>query len=241
MVTEALDRLRREFDVVVIEGAGSPAEINLREREIVNMRVARYAQAPVLLVGDIERGGVFASLLGTLDLLESEERRLVRGLIINKFRGDVTLLDDGLPMLEERAHVPVLGVLPYFTDISIPEEDSLGLDEAQHHTGPIVLDVAVPRQPHVANFDDLKLEIQLEMLQLVNRAMGIMRRELQAGGFNFGANIGVAAGAGIKEHIHLHLVPRWIGDTNFMPVVGGAKVQVQSLQDTRDILARGYQ
>ena len=94
---------------------------------------------------------------------------------------------------------------------------------------------------HVANFDDLKLEIQLEMLQLVNRAMGIMRRELQAGGFNFGANIGVAAGAGIKEHIHLHLVPRWIGDTNFMPVVGGAKVQVQSLQDTRDILARGYQ
>lgn len=94
---------------------------------------------------------------------------------------------------------------------------------------------------HVANFDDLKVEIQLEMLQLVNRAMGIMRRELQAGGFNFGANIGVAAGAGIKEHIHLHLVPRWIGDTNFMPVVGGAKVQVQSLQDTRDILARGYQ
>lgn len=94
---------------------------------------------------------------------------------------------------------------------------------------------------HVAGFDDLNPEVQLEMLQLVNRAMGIMRRELKAGGFNFGANIGVAAGAGIEEHAHLHLVPRWIGDTNFMPVLGGAKVQVQSLQDTRDILARGYQ
>ncbi len=94
---------------------------------------------------------------------------------------------------------------------------------------------------HVAGFDDLKSEVQLEMLQLVNRAMGIMRRELQAEGFNFGANIGIAAGAGIKEHIHLHVVPRWNGDTNFMPVLGDAKVQVQSLQDTRDVLARGYQ
>ncbi len=93
---------------------------------------------------------------------------------------------------------------------------------------------------HVPEFDDLEPEVQLEMLNLVSRAMSIMRQEMQAGGFNFGANIGAAAGAGIEPHIHLHLVPRWSGDTNFMPVVGGAKVQVQSLRETRDLLAAGF-
>src|SRR5688572_12642009 len=105
IVAEALDSLRREFDVVVIEGAGSPAEINLRAGDIVNMRVARHTQAPVLLVGDIDRGGVFAHLYGTLALLEPEERELVRGLVINKFRGDRALLEPGLRMIEERAGV----------------------------------------------------------------------------------------------------------------------------------------
>lgn len=94
---------------------------------------------------------------------------------------------------------------------------------------------------HVDEFDDLDADVQLEMLNLVTRAMTIMRREMQAGGFNFGANIGAAAGAGIEEHVHLHLVPRWIGDTNFMPVVAGAKVQVQSLRETRDLLAAGFE
>lgn len=93
---------------------------------------------------------------------------------------------------------------------------------------------------HVSEFDDLEPEVQLEMLNLVSRAMTIMRREMQAGGFNFGANIGAAAGAGIEPHIHLHLVPRWSGDTNFMPVFGGAKVQVQSLRETRDLLAEAF-
>jgi len=93
---------------------------------------------------------------------------------------------------------------------------------------------------HVSEFDDLEPQVQLEMLNLVSRAMTIMRREMQAGGFNFGANIGAAAGAGIEPHIHLHLVPRWIGDTNFMPVLGGAKVQVQSLRETRDLLAEAF-
>jgi len=94
---------------------------------------------------------------------------------------------------------------------------------------------------HVSEFDDLEPQVQLEMLDLASRAMAIMRREMQAGGFNFGANIGAAAGAGIEEHVHLHLVPRWIGDTNFMPVVSGAKVQVQSLRETRDLLAAGFE
>jgi len=153
-VTAALDSLRSEHDVVVIEGAGSPAEINLKNQDIVNMRVALHATAPVLLVGDIDRGGVFAQLVGTMELLDREERAQVRGLVINKFRGDPSLLDSGLDFLRVQTGVPVVGVLPYFADIRIPEEDSLGLvGEADREDGTAV-DVAVIRLPHIANFDD---------------------------------------------------------------------------------------
>lgn len=154
IVTGALDRLRDEYDVVVIEGAGSPAEINLKEQEIVNMSVAKYADAAVILVGDIERGGVFASLVGTMALLDDEECSLIKGFLINKFRGDPGLLTSGLGMLEERTGVPVLGVLPHFTDIQIPQEDSLGIDAGAESAGTPVLDIAVMRLPHMANFDD---------------------------------------------------------------------------------------
>ncbi|MBT3942876.1 MAG: cobyric acid synthase [Chloroflexi bacterium] len=155
IVTGALDRLRAEYDVVVIEGAGSPAEINLREREIVNMAVALYAQSPVLLIADIDRGGVFASLVGTLELLEPDEASLVRAFVINKFRGDQSILDPGLVMLEERTGIPTAGVLPYYTDIHIPEEDALYLDTpAGYDAGGAMLDIAVVRLPHIANFDD---------------------------------------------------------------------------------------
>ncbi len=153
-VTGALDRLRGDYDVVVIEGAGSPAEINLKEHEIVNMRVARHAGASVLLVGDIERGGVFAHLVGTMVLLEPEEQDLVKGFVINKFRGDPSLLDSGLEMIHQRTGVPVTGVLPYFTDIHIPQEDSLGLAPDAGDGGSALLDVTVIRLPHIANFDD---------------------------------------------------------------------------------------
>ena len=159
LVAQALDKLRSQYDVVVIEGAGSPAEINLKEHEIVNMRVARYADAPVLLVGDIDRGGVFASLYGTMVLLEPQERALIKAFVINKFRGDPSLLDPGLDMLRQRAGVPFAGVVPYFTDIHIPEEDSLGLDMPQSQIGAqaqdgALIDIAVIRLPHIANFDD---------------------------------------------------------------------------------------
>jgi adenosylcobyric acid synthase len=153
-VTGALERLRAAYDIVVIEGAGSPAEINLREREIVNMRVAKMAGSPVLLVGDIDKGGVFASLVGTLELLEEDERHYFKGLVINKFRGDVTLLRDALDFLRKRTGVPVLGVVPYYRDIRIAQEDSVYLDErvaALPSGGP---DIAVIRLPHISNYDD---------------------------------------------------------------------------------------
>lgn len=152
-VAASLDQLRSEYELVVVEGAGSPAEINLRDREIVNMRVALYAQAPVLMVGDIERGGVFASLVGTMELLEPAERALVKGFIINKFRGDATLLDSGLDFLLRKTGVPTLGIMPYFTGIDIPEEDSVGLPAAGLPGGAL-LDIALVRLPHIANFDD---------------------------------------------------------------------------------------
>jgi adenosylcobyric acid synthase len=159
VVTAALDRLRERYDLVVIEGAGSPAEINLRESDIVNMAVARYAHAPVLLVGDIDRGGVFASLVGTMVLLEEDERRQIKGFVINKFRGDVALLQDGLTLLEERTGVPVLGVVPFIRDLQIAEEDSVALGEPLRRLrikpsqgGEV--DITVVRLPRISNFDD---------------------------------------------------------------------------------------
>ncbi len=155
-VASSLDSLRSQYDVVVIEGAGSPAEINLKQNEIVNMRVALHSGAPVLLAGDIDRGGVFASLLGTMEILDDRERDAVGAFIINKFRGDVSLLEPGLVWLEERTGKPVLGVVPYYRDIEIAEEDSVSLEQRQQlksQTGH-VLDIAVMGLPHISNFDD---------------------------------------------------------------------------------------
>ncbi len=158
IVTGALDALRAEYDLVVIEGAGSPAEINLKRGDLVNMAIAGYAGAPVLLVGDIDRGGVFAQLLGTLMLLEPEERALVRGLIVNKFRGDIALFADGVRILEERGGAPVLGVIPFIPDVGVADEDSVALDRyaaASPRTDAAHLDIAVIRLPRVSNFDDI--------------------------------------------------------------------------------------
>ena len=153
-VSASLDTLREQYDVVVIEGAGSPAEINLKATEIVNMRVARYANSPVLLCGDIDRGGVFAALVGTLELLEPEERETIKAFVINKFRGDPSLLTDGLDMLEARTGIPVAGVIHHFRDIHIPEEDSVALDLPVRADDSALVDIAVIKLPHVSNFDD---------------------------------------------------------------------------------------
>ena len=145
-------RLSSEYDIIVIEGAGSPAEINLKADDIVHMGRAKEVGAPVLLVGDIDRGGVFAQLIGTVDLLEEDERRMVKGLIINKFRGDKTILDPGISMLEERSGIPVVGVAPYLT-IEVDDEDSL----TERFHGPQnvdLIDIVVIRLPRISNFTD---------------------------------------------------------------------------------------
>ena len=155
-ITESLDRLRQRFDLVVIEGAGSPAEINLRDRDLVNMEVALYCDSPVVLAADIDRGGVFASLLGTLQLLQESEKEHIKAFIINKFRGDISLLTPGLDWLENRTGVPVAGVIPYYHDIYIPEEDSVPLEKrrAMKQRRELGIDIAVIAVPHIANFDD---------------------------------------------------------------------------------------
>jgi len=153
-VEESLNRLRSEYDVVVIEGAGSPAEINLQAKEIVNMRVARMAQAPVLLCGDIDRGGVFAALVGTMELLDEDERNYIKGFIINKFRGDLKLLQPALRLLEKRTSRPVLGVVPYFRGITIAQEDSVYLDERPESPASADLDIVIIHLPHISNYDD---------------------------------------------------------------------------------------
>ena len=154
-VTDALDVLRSEYELVIIEGAGSPVELNLKEGDIVNMAVARYARAPTLLVGDIDRGGIFSQLLGTLWLLPPEEQALIRGLVINKFRGDLSLFESGVRIIEERGGVPVLGVLPYLHGLFIPEEDAVALENpVQISLSTQEIDVAVIRLPRIANFND---------------------------------------------------------------------------------------
>lgn len=174
LVTSALEQLRAQYDVVVIEGAGSAAELNLRVGDIVNMAVALHVQAPVLLVGDIDRGGIFAQLIGTVWLLEPEERELVKGLIVNNFRGDATSFANGVQILQERSGVPVLGVVPHIANLYIPEEDSVALDDPTSSAiaSESSIDIAVIRLPHIANFDDfMPLEAELDVhLRYVNSA-----------------------------------------------------------------------
>ncbi|WP_082918246.1 cobyric acid synthase [Oceanobacillus sp. Castelsardo] len=147
-IQTSLTHLQKEFDVVMIEGAGSPVEINLNDRELVNMKIAQLADVPVLLVTDIERGGVFANIVGTLELLSPDDRKRIQGVIINKFRGDISLFEDGVRWLEERTGVPVLGVVPYIKDHGIPVEDSLSTSSQ------------IVNQTEQINFDYLASEIK---------------------------------------------------------------------------------
>ncbi len=152
-ITSCLDQLQQQYDYIVCEGAGSPAEINLKHRDLTNMRVASYLNASTLLVADIDRGGVFAHIVGTLELLTPDERKLIKGFVINKFRGQRSLLQSGLDWLEERTGIPVVGVLPYFQP-QLPAEDSLDLFDRRIGKPDAELQIGVIRLPRMANFTD---------------------------------------------------------------------------------------
>lgn len=157
-VQTAYDSLAAEHDVMVLEGAGSPAEINLKAHDIVNMRMAQYANAKVLLVGDIDRGGVFASLVGTMELLDAWEKDLVAGFVLNRFRGDVTLLDPALEFTTNKTEKPFFGVVPYLMQLGLPEEDSVTFKESIGRQLPLrddALDIVLVDLPHIANFTDV--------------------------------------------------------------------------------------
>jgi adenosylcobyric acid synthase len=155
-IVASYERLARKHDLIVIEGAGGAAEINLRDRDIVNWAIAELADAPVLLVSDIDKGGALASIVGTIELIAPAERRRIAGILINKFRGDITLLEPGLKLLEERTGVPVLGVLPYQHELGIAQEDSAGLEGRPIRVNTAAVSVGVVRLPRISNFTDFE-------------------------------------------------------------------------------------
>ncbi len=156
-VCKAFDRLSTQYNPIVMEGAGSIAEINLRDRDLVNMSMARHAKADVILVGDIDRGGVFASVYGSIALQTEEDRKLIKGVIINKFRGDMRLFEEGRKMMEEICGVPVLGVVPYYKDIYIEEEDSVALEQKHRQLTEGKVNVAVVLLRHISNYTDFDI------------------------------------------------------------------------------------
>lgn len=169
-VVSSYNRLAAQFELMVIEGAGGAAEVNLRERDVVNWRVAELADAPVIIVADIDKGGALAALVGTVGLLAPEERRRVQGLVINKFRGEPALLASGLRIIEERTGVAVLGVLPYAADLDLPQEDSASLKSPARSPGGRPIRVGVVRFPRIANYTDFgtlarEPDVNLEYLE----------------------------------------------------------------------------
>lgn len=207
LVRESLERLRARHDLVVIEGAGSPAEINLKEGELVNMFVAEIADAPVLLVGDIDRGGVFAAFVGTLELLEPHERARIAGFLVNKFRGELGLLEPGLRFLEKRTGIPVLGVLPYLPRLRIADEDSVSLEErrGRPRAGRDEIEIAVVRLPRLSNHDDF---------QPLEHEPGVVVRLVEQAGEIEGADLVVLPGT--KSTI---ADLRWLRDTGIAAAI----------------------
>ncbi len=160
---EALNRLRAQYELIVIEGAGSCAEVNLRKRDFVNFEIAHATDAPVILIADIDRGGVFAQIVGTLEIIPPRDRERVKGILINRFRGDLSLFNDGVTYLEERTGLPVLGVIPYYYHIDIDSEDGMPLDtllDPQETPDARTIRIAVIRLPHISNFTDFNALIR---------------------------------------------------------------------------------
>ena len=156
-IQDALRKLSKEYEILVIEGAGSPAEINLKENDIVNMAVAKELKAPVLLTGDIDRGGVIASLYGTIELLEDEERALVKGFLINKFRGDKTLFEPAIKFLKEKTNIDTLGVIPFLQNLIVEEEDTLRFSNRNGEKENALVKINILALPHISNFTDFDI------------------------------------------------------------------------------------
>ncbi len=179
----ALDRLRDTYDLVVMEGAGSCAEVNLMENDIVNFRMARYADADVILVADIDKGGVFAQIVGTLECLPKQFRQMVKGFVINRFRGDVQLFEDGVQWIEEKTNLPVVGVIPWFNDIKIDDEDSVAIESLDNFSKDInkaIPKIAVIRLPYISNFTDINPLKQFGGVQVMYVVTPRDLREFQA-------------------------------------------------------------
>ena len=181
-IRESFDRLRQAYEFIVIEGAGSISEINLKKNDIANLRIATMARCPVILVADIDRGGVFAQIIGTIELLEPLERSCIKGIIINKFRGDVDILKPGIDFIEQRTGLPVLGVLPWFADISLPAEDSVALGQRSKivsiMTGLKKIHIGVLKLPRISNFTDFdplqnEPDVHLSYVEMPDQLLGL--------------------------------------------------------------------
>ncbi|MGD6794767.1 cobyric acid synthase [Metabacillus indicus] len=231
-IKESLHNLTSNYDAVVIEGAGSPAEVNLNARELVNMRVAEIADAPVLLVGDIDRGGVFASLVGTLELLAEKDRKRVAGVIINKFRGDLALLKPGLQWFEEYTGIPVVGVLPFIPDLEIDGEDSLVLNQYSQGTNlEGDLDVAVLAYPRLSNFTDidpLRLEPDVN-IRFVRKASAFGRPDLIVlpGSKNTAEDLHFLKKTGLFDKV----LSAYKNGTHIIGICGGYQMMGEKLSD----------
>jgi adenosylcobyric acid synthase len=239
IVLQAYRTLAAEHDVVLLEGAGSPAEINLQAHDIVNMRMAQAAGAACLLVGDIDRGGVFASLLGTVELLDPSERALIRGFVVNKFRGDVRLLKPGIDMIEQRIQLPCAGIVPYLPDVGLDEEDSVALEEGQRaRSGWKPCDeslyrplrIGVVRFPYLANFTDFDV---LAAEPSVSLAFLSSPEELQEadllilpGSKQTLDDLGWLRGSGFASAIM-----RFAGRAGVMGICGGMQMMGVSIED----------
>jgi adenosylcobyric acid synthase len=228
-ITSSLDQLQKDYDYVVCEGAGSPAEINLKHRDLTNMRVAKYLQAKTLLVADIDRGGVFAHIVGTLELLEPEERALIKGFVINKFRGQRSLLESGLDWLTERTGIPVLGVMPYFQS-QLPAEDSLDLFDRRINKPAAELQIAVIRLPRMANFTDFDPLMAEDSVQVSYLDQPTQR--------NFDAIILPGSKTTITDCLWLHStgLADWIktqaaAGTTILGICGGLQMLGQKISD----------
>jgi len=239
----AYDELAAEYEVIVLEGAGSPGEINLKAHDFVNMAMARHAKAPVLLVGDIERGGIFASLLGHYELMEPWERELLAGYVINRFRGDASLLDSGLEFIAERTGRPVFGVLPYLADLGLPQEDSVsfkqGLYEKQAATAEQV-ELALIDLPHISNFTDLEpLLAEPDVgLRLVRRAAELGRPDaiILPGSKNVIADLAFLEQSGLTAAIRQAAAG---GSCEIVGICGGFQMLGQSVADPYGLESEG--